>query len=293
MQHIKIKQSATSLTSLLISILLNSIIILTLFQTYIITKKYLIIIEQQIILLYNQIIADYFLRSNLINAGYKGYMTTLTLPEYSSVNTEYNTQIIPKAPLATCKAIIDNCTGFVPASILNKITESKIKPNSTILLAYDIPEQSMVLQNNMDNYDSPIPIVTNKISWKNGDQLIIADHQVIQRFVLSKLEPNKLMHNQPYNNSPNFIKKFQQGAQIFRAKHIAFYIAQNKLYVEDFIYRAEAILDHVEDFNIKLLNDYTPNTGWISNKYILINILFKIANKTQNFSTGIEIFNSN
>jgi|GEM_PF-1323522 len=310
------KNKGTSLEQLLVATLISSIIMLILFQASTVIKKQLLVIEQQILILYNQIIADFFLRTNIKNVGYKGYVSAIQLPQHSSINLDQKTQIVPKAPIAVCMATVNNCKDFVTAKILNKIIEQKIKPNTNILLAYDIPEQITMLQNPMANYDSPLQAISVGSSWNIGDQMIIADHRNIQRFIISDFNQNNIIHDKPYNTTSNFIKKFQTGAEIFRAKHIAFYIAKNdgyksntySLYMDDFSsgindyyttsYRAEAILDHIEDLWVQILEEpqlqpkLAANLGWIINKYLLINLSFKNNAKTQIFTTGVEIRNS-
>ena len=312
---------AAGLEHLLVATLISSMIILILFQTYNLVARQLAIIEQQISTLYNQIIADFFLRSNIKNAGYKGYISAIKLPQNSSVNLEQKNQTIPLAPIAVCTATQNNCNDFVPAKILNKIIEQKIKPNSNILLIYDIPEQTTLLKEPMLDNDSPLQVAAIGNNWNIGDQMIISDHRNIQRFIISDFDKNSIIHNKPYNTTANFVKKFQPGAEIFRAKHIAFYIAKNdgyksniySLYMDDFSsginnyyttsYRAEAILDNIENLWVQVLefNNSAPLTqpkfinalGWIFNRYVLVNILLKINNTTSKiFTTGIEVPNS-
>ena len=204
---------------------------------------------------------------------------------------------------------------------LNKIIEQKIKPNSNILLIYDIPEQTTLLKEPMLDNDSPLQVAAIGNNWNIGDQMIISDHRNIHRFIISDFDKNSIIHNKPYNTTANFVKKFQPGAEILRAKHIAFYIAKNdgyksniySLYMDDFSsginnyyttsYRAEAILDNIENLWVQVLefNNSAPLTqpkfinalGWIFNRYVLVNILLKTNNTTSKiFTTGIEVPNS-
>ena len=314
--HKSNQNKGASIEHLLIATLISSTIILALFQTHSIIKKQLLAIEQQILILYNQTVADFLLRTNLRNAGYKGYVSSLQLPQHSSINLAQKTQIIPMAPVAVCLATVNNCKDFVTAKILNKIIEHKIKPNTNILLVYDIPEQITLLKNPMIGNDSHLQVTSIGNTWNIGDQMIIADHRNIQRFIISDFYQNNIIHDKPYNTTTNFIKKFQPGAEIFRAKHIAFYIAKNNglksnpysLYMDDFSsgintyyttsYRAEAILDHIENLWVQVLEEphlqpkLAANLGWIFNKYLLINLLFKANSQTQIFTTGVEIRNS-
>ena len=297
-QPLNLLYNAASLEHLLIATLIASIIMLSMFQTYDIIKKQLLIIEQQIIILYNQLVADFFLRTNLRNAGYKGFVSTIPLPQHSSINNSYQNQIIPQTPIAICKATVNSCKDFVTNKILNKIVENKIKPNTDILLAYDIPYKITFLTKNMQEYNSQLHVNSIDDTWKIGEQMIIADHRNIQRFIISNINITEktISHNQPYNTTNNFIKTYSKGAEIFRVKHVAFYIAKNSgyqsnvysLYIDDFSsnHMAEAILDHVEDFwiqsldpNSKAQHIYTANQGWNFNKYLLINFLMILKNR--------------
>lgn len=301
----KLKIKAVSLEQLLISTLLTSIFILLLFQTYILTKKHLLKSERKISIIHAKTVANFFLNNIIKNAGYKGPISSIFLPEQSSINLKYNnTYIIPKAPIASCIATVNSCKNFVNYKILNKITSQKIKPNSNIIIAYDIPEHTTVLKNSMIENNSHLKIKSyiNNNQLQTGDHMIIADHTNIQRFILSNIYQNDtLIHGPPYNTNSNFIKKFEQGAEIFRVKNIAFYIAKQygtkshsySLYMEDFslTYRAEAILDEVENLWINANSTKESADGWIFNKHILINIL--LNHKLNNQLITIKSFIKN
>jgi hypothetical protein len=282
----KLKIKAVSLEQLLIGTLLTSIFMLLLFQTYILTKKHLLKSERKISIIHAKTVANFFLNNIIKNAGYKGPISSIFLPEQSSINLKHNTYIVPKAPIASCIATVNACKNFVNYKILNKITSQKIKPNSNIIIAYDIPEHITVLKNSMTENNSHLKIkpYINNEQLQTGDHMIIADYNNIQRFILSNIYQNDtLIHDPPYNTTSNFVKNFEQGAEIFRVKNIAFYIAKQygtkspsySLYMEDFslTYRAEAILDEVENLWINDNLATESAHGWIFNKHILINIL--------------------
>lgn len=245
-------------------------------------------IQQQLDFLYKQDIANFFIRQNIQNAGYKGPISTILMPQTSSINHEFNNNIytIPKAPIATCMANYNDCKNFVTPKILQKIINKNIKPNTSILLAYDIANNINILTNSMQHTNEPIRINNTNNNIHIGDQLIIADYYNIHRFIVSNINNNYLYHDMPYNNS-GFIKKFAQHAEVFKIKNIAFYIAASNsynkkhwsLYMEDFSTksRAEAILDDIKDFKIKIINPINNTTqqiinSWIFEKYILISI---------------------
>ena len=302
---------ATSLEQLLISVLISSIIILILFQVYSLVKKQLLKIEQQITILYNQNVADFFLRDNIRKAGYKGFVSSIPFPHYSSVYTASGHQVVPYAPIAVCKATVANCTNFVTDKVLRKIIDHKIKSNTDILLVYDIPERVTFLTEDMLENDSKLRLALLDNAWQAGDQMIIADLKCIQRFVLSNFVGTQLAHDKPYNITNNFIKKFKRGAEVFRVKHLAFYIAKNtnyksdsySLYMDDLSldtnHHAEAIVDDLENLSVQVLGSElsselmdASDLGWIFNKYLLINLLFKNQLIEQNFTVGIEVRNS-
>ena len=293
MQYIKIRKfvrhTGTSLTHLLITSLIGSIIMLIIFHTYVFTKKQTNIMQQQITALYNQNITDVLLRQTIQNAGYKGPVSTILLPQSSTINYAYNNHVIPKAPLATCLANYNDCKDFVTPKILKKIIEQKIKPNTNLLLVYDIPEPINILTENMNNPGGSLKFNHIDKTINIGDHMIIADHNHIQRFLVSNIDQNHILHEPPYNTMTDFIKNFEQGSEIFKIKNMAFYIGKNhsykntnwSLYMEDFSVksRAESILDDIEDLSIQIIvtdnktkSFYIINNSWIFNKYILINI---------------------
>lgn len=307
---------ATSLEQLLIAVLISSIIILTLFQFYNVVKKQLHKIEQQTTMLYHQYVADFFLRNNIRQAGYKGFVSSMLFPQYSSVVTADGRNIIPESSIAVCKARVASCQPFVTNKLLRKINNHKIKPNTNILLVYDIAEQITFLIEDMLDYSSPLKIDMAEKFFMVGEQMIISDLQCMQRFVLSNIIGKQLIHEQPYNTTNNFIKNFQRGSQIFRVKHLAFYIAKNdshtsevySLYMDDLSlnnkHHAEALLDNVDNLlvqvveqvldgdNVVKLVDATE-IGWVSNKYILITLLFKHNKaKMPTMQIGVEVRNN-
>lgn len=303
------KYTATSLEQLLISVLISSIIILILFEIYSVVKKQSFKIAQQIQVLYNQNIADFYLRTQVNRSGYKGLLSTLPLHQYTSIPISHKAHIIPKAPIAVCKATVASCKNFVPDKILDKIINHKIKDSTDVLLIYDIPEKVTYLTEDMPEYSSPLTIALQQNVFAAGDHMIVADSKFIQRFILSDMIDKKLTHDKPFNTTNNFVKKFQSGAEVFRVKCVAFYIAKNYRYKNSQVYslymddlsrnRAEAILDNIDnllvqvlmhDSNMQLVN--ASNLGWIFNEYILIKLLFKNKVIEQNFVTGIEVKNN-
>lgn len=302
---------AISLEQLLISVVISSIIILVLFQIYFLVKKQLQKTEQQTTILYHQHVADFFLRNNIRQSGYKGFVSSMLFPQYSSVSILDGSNVIPRSSVAVCKANSANCKHFVTNKILRKINDRKIKANTDILLVYDIAEQVTFLAADMLDYSSPLKVESIGDFFVVGEQMIVADLQCIQRFVLSNIVGSQLVHDKPYNTTNNFIKKFKLGSQVFRTKHLAFYIAKNdrykqemySLYMDDLSlnskHHAEAILDNVENLSVQTvdLGDTiqlvdAANLGWIFNKYILINLLFKNQFIEQNFTVGVEVRNN-
>jgi hypothetical protein len=226
-------------------------------------------------------------------------------------------QISPKAPVAVCKASISNvnCQPFVNHKILKKIITQEIKLNTDILLVYDIPVKIEKLLTDLLDYNSPVTINQKSAElFKIGDHMIISDFQYIQRFIISEIIQNKLLHASPYNENHSFLKKFNTNAAVIKVKHLAFYIARNQgfkknvysLYMDDFSStssHALAIVDNVEDLSVTIPSTEVPiklldaaNVGWLHNeKYIIINLLFKnksLENPKKNlFSIGVEIRN--
>lgn len=304
-----------SLEQLLISLLIISLINVAVFKFYSIIIKKIYIIKSQLSILYKQNVASFLLRSNIIQSGYKGFASNFLLPEYSSMSKAY--QISPNAPIAVCKASISNlnCQPFVNHKILKKIITQEIKLNTDILLVYDIPVKIEKLLTDILDYSSPVTINQKSIeNFKIGDHIIISDFQYIQRFIISGIMQNKLLHASPYNSNHNLAKKFNNNAEVIKVKHLAFYIAKNQgyngdvysLYMDDFSStstHALAILDDVENLSVKILSAEVPvelldaaNFGWLHNeKYIIINLLFKnksLENSKENlFSIGVEIRN--
>lgn len=304
-----------SLEQLLISLLIISLINIAVFKFYSIIIKKFYIIRSQLSILYKQNVASFLLRSNIIQSGYKGFASNFLLPENTSMSKAY--KISPKAPIAVCRASISNlnCHPFVNHKILKKIITQEIKLNTDILLVYDIPvkiEKSLI---NMLEYNSPVTINQKSIeNFEIGDHMIISDFQYIQRFIISGIMQNKLLHVSPYNGNHNLFKKFNKNAEVIKVKHLAFYIGKNQgykrdvysLYMDDFSStstHALAILDDVENLSVKIPSTEVPvelldaaNFGWLHNeKYIIINLLFKnkhIENSKKNlFSIGVEIRN--
>lgn len=304
-----------SLEQLLISLLIISLINIAVFKFYSIIIKKFYIIKSQLSILYKQNVASFLLRNNIIQSGYKGFASNFLLPEYSSMSKAY--QISPKAPIAVCKASISNlnCQSFVNHKILKKIITQEIKLNTDILLVYDIPIKIEKLSTDLLDYNSPVNVNQTSIEhFKIGDHMIISDFQYIQRFIVSGIMQNKLLHASPHNENHSFVKKFNTNAAVIKVKHLAFYIARNQgykrnvysLYMDDFSStssHALAIVDNVEDLSVKIPSTEIPiklldasNIGWLHNeKYIIINLLFKnktLKNSQKNiFSIGVEIRN--
>lgn len=289
MQYIKIhyfaNQQATSLINLLIATVISGIIMLLMFNLYVLINKQTIFLQQKLNFLYKQDIANFFIRKNIEYAGYKGPASAILMPETSSINYQFNNHIYitPKAPLATCITDYNNCKNFVTKKILQKIINKHIKPNTSILLAYDIAEQINTLSKSMRHIDEPL-YVNKPNNIRVGDQLIIADYYNIERFIVSNIDNNYLYHDRPYNIS-GLMKKFEQNAEIFKTKNIAFYIAKSNnynkknwsLYMEDFSNksRAEAILDNIEDLKVEIIDPINKKitqiiNSWIFEKYVLI-----------------------
>ena len=64
-------------------------------------------------------------------------------------------------------------------------------------------------------------------------------------------------------------------------------------------HHAEAIVDDLENLSVQVLGSElsselmdASDLGWIFNKYLLINLLFKNQLIEQNFTVGIEVRNS-
>lgn len=311
---------AIGLEQLLIWILISSLLILILFQTYALIKKQALKLECKTATLYNQIIADFFLRNKIEQFGYKGLVASVPIAEYSTISNPNAEIIIPKAPIAVCKATVTNFRHFVTNNILQKIINHKIKANTDVLLVYDVPDKVTYLSADMHSNHSPLIVAAKSDVFTIGDQMMIADFQCIQRFIVSNIVGTQMLHGKPFNSSNNFAKVFTTGTEVFRTKQMAFYIAKNdrhiedqhmkdfnnkkqttySLYMEDLNakYSAEAILDNIDNFlvetidvNSKKLVD-ASKFGWIFNKYIVINLLFKDGLTEKSFITGFIIRNN-
>ena len=313
---------AIGLEQLLIWVLISSLLILILFQTYALIKKQALKLECKTATLYNQIIADFFLRNKIEQAGYKGLLASVPIAEYSTISNPNAETIIPKAPIAVCKATVTNCRHFVTNNILQKIINHKIKANTDILLVYDVPDKVTYLSADMHSNHSPLIVAAKSDVFTIGDQMMIADCQCIQRFIVSNIVGTQLMHDKPFNSSNNFAKVFTTGAEVFRTKQVAFYVAKNdryiegqhvktkdlnnkkqkiySLYMEDLNakYSAEAILDNIDNFLVQIIDVNSKKLvdaskfGWIFNKYIVINLLFKDGLTEKSFITGFIIRNN-
>jgi hypothetical protein len=249
------KYLAISLEQLLISLFISSIIILILLQIYIIVKKYSIKIEQKIAFLHAIHTANFIFRSNLAIAGYRG---PISISSAAAM------------PVAVCRASINSCKNLVSKNILHKIANRKIKPDSDILIAYNIPQSISYLREL--NHNLPI-----------GEQVIIANLQSSQRVTISSM-----------NNNFHFVNKFPANTELIQFKDLVFYVAKNSvyqptvysLYVEDLSgtdkQHAQAILDHIENLVVTLKN---PN-------YIWIDLLFNNKSKQQNIAIGVKLKNS-
>lgn len=309
------KYNAISLEQLLISLLIISLLSITVFKFYSITINSILALITDLSILYKQNVTNFLFRSNIRKSGYKGPASNLLLPEYTS--SSYTSQIYPKAPIAACKASVCNtsCLPFVTNKIFQKIINKEIKINTDILLVYDIPIKVEKLLTDMDDYNSPLTINLSSIHEFNvGDNILISDHQYIQRAIISEIINNKLLHNPPFNNNDNLAKRFRKNSEIVKFKHLAFYIAKNKgyiknvysLYMDEFSSTAShaiAIVDEVEDLSIKIPNGQDDNQlldatifGWLYNeRFILIDLTFKNKYKkiygTTVFTIGAEIKN--
>lgn len=306
-----------SLEQLLVSLLIISLLNIAAFEFYGTVIKKILLIKTELTMLYKKNIISFLLRNNIMRSGCKGFGSRWLLPEYTNISMGY--QILPEAPIAVCKAsrLNLNCLPFVNNKIMHKISTEQIKPNTDILVVYDIPVSMHKLSENMLNNTSHLQIDTKYIEDLNiGDHLIIYDYQCLQRFIISGIIQNRLLHGYPYNNNNDLIKTFKKNTKLLKVKHLAFYIAQNQgkrkniysLYMDDLSSssnHAIAIADHVENFVVKVpimqekiqLLD-AADLGWLYNeKYIIINLLFKNKYIDQpekkHFAIGVEIRNSN
>lgn len=311
---------AIGLEQLLIWSLISSLLILILFQACALIKKQALKLECKTGTLYNQIIVDFFLRNKIEKAGYKGLVASLPIAQYSSISSPNSEIIIPKAPISVCKATVASCRHFITNNILQKILNNKIKANTDILIVYDVPDKVAYLSADMHSNHSPLIVVAKPDFFAIGDQMIIADCQSVQRFVVSNIIGAQLTHDKPFNTSNNFAKVFTTGAEVFRTRQLAFYIAKNDRYIEDqhikdfnnkrqktyslymedlnAKYSAEAILDNIDNFLVQVIDVNSKKLidaskfGWIFNKYIVINLLFKNELAEKSFITGFIIRNN-
>ena len=83
---------AIGLEQLLIWTLISSLLILILFQTYSLIKKQALKLEFKTATLYNQVIADFFLRNKIEQAGYKGLVSSAPVAEQSTALYRIQTQ---------------------------------------------------------------------------------------------------------------------------------------------------------------------------------------------------------
>jgi Tfp pilus assembly protein PilE len=302
---------------LLISTLISSIIILILFTLYTVVYKQSNRIEQEINILHNHMVVDFFLRNKIRQSGYKGFASKLQIPEYNSISSFNRYFTTPEAPIAVCNPVANNCQQFVTSNIFQKIILNSINPSSDILIIYDIPDYVAYLSEDMLFSSDPIKIATpknfNDTPLNLGDHLIIADLQYINRFILSNISNGLLFHEVPMNKTSCLVKKFLKGSEMFRVKHIAFYVAKNpnqqsdySLYMEDLngYNHAQAIVDGIDNLSVQVFNldkkakqekklISASKLGWIYQKYILINLVFSKSKKhmNHNFAIGVEINN--
>lgn len=301
---------AISLEELLIGLLLSSVLLVMIFQFYGIIKLRLNNIEQNLELIYKYQVADFFIKNNIIQAGYKGPASCLIKNSYNTIAIIDNQPIVPLSPIAVCKPIVSVCKKFVPHKIINKIRTHQLKPESDILLIYDVPVKTDALQESMLDYNSSLKISEFFQQHLNlGDQLIIADLQTAQRFSLSNIIGDRIIHSLPYNFTEQFSKKFEVGSEIILTRHLAFYLAKDpqsklglyKLYMDyfnsEYNYYSHAILDQVEDLQVQVVPPQSKELvdasefGWILNKYILINLRFKHHDLIKTFVIGVELRN--
>ena len=269
------------------------------------------ILETKRELLYQYHVADFFIRNNVMQAGYKGPASTLVVNNYNIISNHHDEQIIPLAPIAVCNPIKSRCKNFVTNKILHKIASKQIKTDSDILIIYDIPYKVGELEYSMEDPSVPLIVSTDLSNYlQKREQLIIADLECSQRFIVSNVATNKLFHAKPENDTEDLIKAFKSGSEVFWVKHLAFYLAKDSkskadiynLYMDYLMPEdryAQAIIENVNNLKVKVISsklqerrlEDASQFGWVCQKYILVQLSFIKHDKVRSFAIGVELRN--
>lgn len=295
---------AISLVELWIYLLLASICLLGILQIYQVLQRTLGILHARMDLAQKYHVTSFIIKHYLMQAGYRGPIGNLTTVISSKVNPAILGRAIALGAIARCNTGNISCKALVNAKIWKKILSKQIKPNSDILLLYDIPVKVSYLLEDMANNGAALVVSADFLKeLAPKDELIIADLMVNQRFIISNIIKNRIEHYKTENFNNDLVKKFKRGSEIFKVDHLVFYLAKEEhLNTDDYsLYldrlavgsKAQAVVSGLQDFKVKIINSNLVENDpkivgeiWEDRTFLLIQVFFSADNKATNLLIG-------
>lgn len=256
---------AYSLVELLIAVLLGNVVIVMVIQGYQLLQTTILKVEQRFTLAQKADIAKFYLRSDIQAAGYRGNRSCDgSLPDVNHAkvfqNLALQQQILVSKKILSGRAVAD-----LPKKIADKIAAHGIKMQSDVVLIKDIPTTVYKVAATMQNKCDAIAVDhgENELNLHAGSLAAIADLHGVERFVASSVIHGKQVYRPfPENDDLCLQRKFDTTAEVITLQWIAYYLAKKNvtdttysLYRDDVLHAAEEVIDGVEDFYVRLLNE--------------------------------------
>jgi hypothetical protein len=240
-------------------------------QGYLFIQKIILKLEERFTLAQKADIADFYLRQDIQFSGYKGYRSCdCSLLDINHVNSL--NKLIFKNQVLIAKNVFPGCqTKELPKKIADKISKQEIIANTDILFIKDIPKAIYKLAIPIRDLCAAIEIKDHFTPPLHNDSLLaIADIKSIERFVASRIIANKYIYRElPENNNTCLQHAHDIDAEIIVLQWVVYYLAKHAtaetytLYRDDIINNAEGILDGIEDFYVRLINEDKEQTNII------------------------------
>ena len=240
--------------------LLSNLVVIMAVQGYLFIQQSILKLEARFAIKQKIDIADFYLRQDIQSAGYRGYSSCdNNLLDLNHIKNWPNT--LAAEPIVFTRAITpDVHIRDLPEKIAHKILQQKLKYNSSILFIKDVPKAIYKLATPMLDPCAALQ-VHNATELNDGAWAAIADVNVIERFVVSKIIAGKYIYHQlPENNTQCLQNTYTDAAEIIALQWVAYYLAKESindttytLYRDDLNNNAEGLIDGVEDFYVQLI----------------------------------------
>lgn len=168
-----------------------------------------------------------FLLKDIQKSGYRGCRSTdLQFPirrVYDSNNPNYQYFRFDRA-LYAFKASLGLCYGKLPHSVCEQI-----KPDSEVLILYNIPQKITHLKHEQKSREDTIVTLEKPEIWENS-LVLISDCQAADVFITPLIKDNIIFHPKVIqkNSSDAFSKAYGLDALVTELQTVAYYVARSE-----------------------------------------------------------------